>query len=744
MASTLSSEVWELREGLNVPPVPWRRDMPLPDEVDDPRKADRDRKYMENEARIRELRQQRKVLRMKAERRVAREKEGLPRAGMNRQQLIKYEAELVMNDMTKVVDGHTTRLKEMQARMEQRRSDPLFADQDGKIEALRRKVEYENAQYELERTQKAEAEKMKQESEARRQRERHDELVAKREETARAKKAEEDERKRRVETETEQSKSATEERLERLEREAREERERREKLELEFKRARENQAASLSVAPVAIAPAPVGLTATTIPVMDDSFDEDPPVSVQAAEPTATSHVRSPKSPAVSDDARRQSRGASPRVGSQSQGPKDLSAEFSDSADFLDESNEERERAKWNAELERRRKELEDERAAEKAKIASEVDAQVEARVREMTATVPPAADDARYEDDFESPTSPSPKVVKVVESPTSPKAAMVLNPGAGYSIARGERLRVLDRLLERVYDLRFDGEFYDSNRVTGADVIAGVFVAAEVDDGRLIGETCANVCDAVGALVRSIPPGDGEPAPAGFLDDDDDAAFMAQEGFPRHNDELSEPDALFAAQTLRDRQTEDGYNVWTALLAHFYQMAEAGAVDPRAAAEAMAEILVPPDRAGTSRASRTRKAARLAQLIRALFAVLRSVRAAAPGSRALVGEERDAEVGDAIDGARGEVAEERSGDNRRALRDVSVIVHQAANRRRGLGGTSVDVVVRAIVRQPGRQRRARSRADGAAEGVDARAAAAPAEHVPRASAASHRGAPEPG
>jgi hypothetical protein len=107
MASTLSSEVWELREGLNVPPVPWRRDMPLPDEVDDPRKADRDRKYMENEARIRELRQQRKVLRMKAERRVAREKEGLPRAGMNRQQLIKYEAELVMNDMTKVVDGHT-------------------------------------------------------------------------------------------------------------------------------------------------------------------------------------------------------------------------------------------------------------------------------------------------------------------------------------------------------------------------------------------------------------------------------------------------------------------------------------------------------------------------------------------------------------------------------------------------------------------------------------------------------------
>ena len=99
-----------------------------------------------------------------------------------------------------------------------------------------------------------------------------------------------------------------------------------------------------------------------------------------------------------------------------------------------------------------------------------------------------------------------------------------------------------------------------------------------------------------------------------------------------------------------------------------------------------------------------------------------------------MGEERDAEVGDAIDGARGEDSEERSGDIRRALRDVSVILHQAANRRRSLGGTSVDVVVRAIVRQPGRQRRARSRADGAAEGVDARAAAAPAAAVGRAAA----------
>ena len=177
MASSLSSEIWELREGLNVPPVPWIRDKPLPT-VEDPRKAERDRKYAENEARIRELRQQRKVLRMKAERRVAREKEGLPSAGMTREQLIKHEAEVVMNDMAKVVDSHVQKLEQMKARMEKRRSNPAFAGQNEKIEALRRSIEHENAQYELERTQRAEAAKKRQEEEVRRQREKHDEIVA--------------------------------------------------------------------------------------------------------------------------------------------------------------------------------------------------------------------------------------------------------------------------------------------------------------------------------------------------------------------------------------------------------------------------------------------------------------------------------------------------------------------------------------------------------------------------------------
>ena len=147
MASTLSSEIWELREGLNVPPVPWIRDKPLPT-VEDPRKAERDRKYAENEARIRELRQQRKVLRMKAERRVAREKEGLPSAGMTREQLIKHEAEVVMNDMAKVVASHVQKLEQMMARMEKRRSNPAFAGQNEKIEALRRSIEHKNPQYE--------------------------------------------------------------------------------------------------------------------------------------------------------------------------------------------------------------------------------------------------------------------------------------------------------------------------------------------------------------------------------------------------------------------------------------------------------------------------------------------------------------------------------------------------------------------------------------------------------------------
>ena len=84
---------------------------------------------------------------------------------------------------------------------------------------------------------------------------------------------------------------------------------------------------------------------------------------------------------------------------------------------------------------------------------------------------------------------------------SSPKAEVGGRSGTGYVIARGDRLRVLDRLLERVYDLRFDGEFYDANRETGEDVIAGVFVAAEVDDGAPLGETCAIACDAVTALI---------------------------------------------------------------------------------------------------------------------------------------------------------------------------------------------------------------------------------------------------
>ena len=146
----------------------------------------------------------------------------------------------------------------------------------------------------------------------RRQREKHDEIIAKREESERAKK-EEEEKKRR---ETEEKKSATEERLERLEREAREERERREKLEreareererrekleLELRRVREN--------PPTPPPAPAQ-PATSIPITDDSFDEDPPVAnvPRVTEPTADgTHVRPPKSPGTTSE-------ASPRVDS---------------------------------------------------------------------------------------------------------------------------------------------------------------------------------------------------------------------------------------------------------------------------------------------------------------------------------------------------------------------------------------------------------------------------------------------
>ena len=116
---------------------------------------------------------------------------------MTREQLIKHEAEVKLNDMAKVVDFHVQKLEQMKARAEQRRSNPLFAGQNEKIEALRRRIEHENAMYELERTQRAEAAKKKQEEEVRRQREKHDEIIAKREESERAKKEEEEKKRRR-------------------------------------------------------------------------------------------------------------------------------------------------------------------------------------------------------------------------------------------------------------------------------------------------------------------------------------------------------------------------------------------------------------------------------------------------------------------------------------------------------------------------------------------------------------------
>ena len=148
---------------------------------------------------------------------------------MRREPLLERKACQLAGEVDALGGDHWTtnghELEQMKARAEQRRSNPLFAGQNEKIEALRRRIEHENAMYELERTQRAEAAKKKQEEEVRRQREKHDEIIAKREESERAKK-EEEEKKRR---ETEEKKSATEERLERLEREAREKNEREEK-----------------------------------------------------------------------------------------------------------------------------------------------------------------------------------------------------------------------------------------------------------------------------------------------------------------------------------------------------------------------------------------------------------------------------------------------------------------------------------------------------------------------------------
>ena len=176
---------------------------------------------------------------------------------------------------------------------------------------------------------------------------------------------------------------------------------------------------------------------------------------------------------------------------------------------------------------------------------------------------------------------------------------------------------------------------------------ASSFACDAVDDGSPLGETCAIACDAVTALVRSIPKGDGEPAPALSSTIRDDGAFMAQEGSRGITTSCPSRRALRRAG-LRDRQTTDGtrgprcwliFIRWprrARLILSSGGGGDGGDARPRIDQHVQGDAH---EKDGASRAAHS-----------SALRVLRSVRPAPARSRAVVAQERDAQVGDSVDG----------------------------------------------------------------------------------------------
>ena len=221
----------------------------------------------------------------------------------------------------------------------------------------------------------------------------------------------------------------------------------------------------------------------------------------------------------------------------------------DDSSMLDDTTErsadlEAQRAAWNAELERRRADLEMERIEAAAGTAAAAG---------IAATAP------------------------------------ATSSGAAALVPRSQRGLVLSELLHHVYAKRYGGDFYDARRRPASVSVSATLAAAAAGGGAArLGAGAGAACDAVSALVRSIPPGDGEPMPGEFIR----LPFMSTAVNVNVVGELSEADALAAAAELRGIQTEDGAAMFLELLLHFSKLVESQAVDTRRAAETMADMVV--------------------------------------------------------------------------------------------------------------------------------------------------------
>ena len=319
------------------------------------------------------------------------------------------------------------------------------------------------------------------------------------------------------------------------------------------------------------------------------------------------------------------------------GEASASADASSSA-FLDDTDEafvhedeadvEQQRAAWNAELQRRRAALDEERATlESASLEKRGLPQSSARAELRTENA------AGTKSGFVVPARRRGAVL-----------ASLLGHALEIEVSTSEASRGLDLAVSDVSD------------AVAPELVAKALVAAESGaapgDARL-GAHAAVARAAANAVLRAVDPGDPHaPVPRAFcyggssrgLSGDTYMTFASEAGADTKHGvadgidgvdgaRLRRDDALCALKELRATQTPVGAETFDAVFAYFARLAERRALDVFKASSAMAERLAPPPTGVGAAASRAHAAAktRLARLVRGLFACDDLEAAPAPG-----------------------------------------------------------------------------------------------------------------
>ena len=264
---------------------------------------------------------------------------------------------------------------------------------------------------------------------------------------------------------------------------------------------------------------------------------------------------------------------------------DRSADLDDTEDRS--ADVDAQRAAWNAELERRRAELEEERAAVR-----------DTRGEANRTGAPPSRGEG-------APVRPGGN-----EPEAFARASVAAEDASSSVVPPHARAATLRALLSHIHAKRYGGGLYaPAGRTHRPGTQPGAAVAAALREavnavekvdggggairGSLDDVAAAVACDAVGALVRAIPAGDGEPLPLSFLRRSDFMVSTAGLEPATSSGGLSEADALWLAAELRGEQTDAGASTFGALLEHFAELVDTSALDAWHAAETMADMMVP-------------------------------------------------------------------------------------------------------------------------------------------------------